>query len=248
MATYYIPTDVVGGTILVNEGDIFIFESDAITDVRFEAATATATSFVIEFNSSNSALLNVEIKDDLNADITIADDVVLDNLAIKAGSSDSTDVTIGDNVTLDQFEGSDNGTDTIEIGDNFTTNNDFYTGADDDSISIGENATAPKFDTGDDTDTVITRDPDVTIENAEIILKPDGVVDGTAGNDKMGAGYTDTQTDAIDGADGNDDTIVGYYGNDRINGGAGNDTISATTAQPTSPRPPPSPAPRNWTL
>ena len=72
---------------------------------------------------------------------------------------------------------------------------------------------------------MITRDPDVTIENAEIILKPDGVVDGTAGNDKMGAGYTDTQTDAIDGADGNDDTIVGYYGNDKINGGAGNDAI-----------------------
>ena len=47
MATYCIPTDVVGGTILVNEGDIFIFESDAITDVKFEAASGTTTSFAI---------------------------------------------------------------------------------------------------------------------------------------------------------------------------------------------------------
>lgn len=225
MATYLIPTDIVGGIILVNEGDIFIFESGASTDVKFESASGSATSFAIEFNSSTSSTFKVEIKDDLSADVSIADSVVLDNLNIKAGSSDSTDVTIGDNVTLDQFEGSDNGTDTVEIGDNFTTNNDFVTGGGDDIISIGENATAPKFYTGNDTDTVVTRDPNLNISNAETIIEPDGVVDGTAGNDKMGAGYSDTQTDAIDGADGDDNTIVGYYGNDMISGGAGDDTI-----------------------
>ena len=61
----------------------------------------------------------------------------------------------------------------------------------------------------------------------------DGPVDGTAGDDVMGVGYTDAQGDIIDGADGIDDTIYGYGGNDSIIGGTGNDTIDGGAGQDT---------------
>ena len=54
-------------------------------------------------------------------------------------------------------------------------------------------------------------------------------VDGTAGNDSMTSGYVDAQGDIIDGADGIDDTIYGYAGNDTIRGELGNDYIDGGT-------------------
>ena len=51
------------------------------------------------------------------------------------------------------------------------------------------------------------------------------IVEGTAGADTMGIGYTDLDGDQIDGADGNDESVIGYAGNDTINAGAGNDTV-----------------------
>ena len=51
------------------------------------------------------------------------------------------------------------------------------------------------------------------------------VVDGTAGDDSMPVGFTDTDGDIIDGADGDNDIILGYGGNDTIDGGNGNDSI-----------------------
>ncbi len=53
----------------------------------------------------------------------------------------------------------------------------------------------------------------------------DGIVDGAATGEVMGPGYTDSQGDEIDGADGDDDSIRGNGGNDTIDGGAGADTI-----------------------
>jgi Ca2+-binding RTX toxin-like protein len=51
---------------------------------------------------------------------------------------------------------------------------------------------------------------------------PDGIVDGTSGDDSMGVGYTDAQGDQItDGAD----VISAGAGNDNINAGDGDDTI-----------------------
>ncbi|MCB1338025.1 MAG: Hint domain-containing protein [Maritimibacter sp.] len=54
---------------------------------------------------------------------------------------------------------------------------------------------------------------------------PDGVVDGTSGNNTIGAGYTDAGGDQIDGSDGVNDNVHGYAGNDSISSGAGNDTV-----------------------
>jgi len=74
------------------------------------------------------------------------------------------------------------------------------------------------------------------------------VVDGTAGDDSIGLGYTDgdgdavtTAADEIDGADGNDtidgdagdDTIEGGGGADQITGGAGDDVITGGSGDDT---------------
>ncbi len=50
-------------------------------------------------------------------------------------------------------------------------------------------------------------------------------VDGTAGNDQMMNGYRDADGQTVNGADGLDDVIMGYGGNDKIFAGAGNDDI-----------------------
>ncbi|SIQ15586.1 Ca2+-binding protein, RTX toxin-related [Paracoccus thiocyanatus] len=72
-------------------------------------------------------------------------------------------------------------------------------------------------------------DPDTTLFDPA--MQPDGVVDGTAGNEDMGLGYADAQGDQI--TDGNDsihgeagdDTIHGDGGDDSIDGGDGADSI-----------------------
>jgi Ca2+-binding RTX toxin-like protein len=67
------------------------------------------------------------------------------------------------------------------------------------------------------------------IENIAFI----GPVDGTSGNDVMGAGFVDANGDQIDGSDGLNDTIFGYGGNDSISAGAGNDTADGGTGDDT---------------
>lgn len=60
-----------------------------------------------------------------------------------------------------------------------------------------------------------------------------GWVDGSAGDDVMAIGYTDAQGDIVDGADGLNDTIMGYAGNDSITAGAGNDVVYGGTGNDT---------------
>ena len=69
-------------------------------------------------------------------------------------------------------------------------------------------------------------------ERVAVIVPPDGVVDGTVGDDSIGPGFTDQQGDQVDGADGLNDVIVGGGGNDTIRGGLGNDVISGDGATP----------------
>ncbi|WP_386682799.1 Hint domain-containing protein [Loktanella sp. R86503] len=69
--------------------------------------------------------------------------------------------------------------------------------------------------------------------NAMGIPMPDGTVSGTAGDDIIGAGYTDGDGDTVDNNDailpdtaGNDDLIVAGAGNDTVYAGDGDDTVS----------------------
>ncbi len=59
---------------------------------------------------------------------------------------------------------------------------------------------------------------------ASAFSHPD-VVDGTAGNDSMGAGFTDAQGDRIEPNAGAADSVSAGAGNDTVNTGAGNDTV-----------------------
>ena len=59
---------------------------------------------------------------------------------------------------------------------------------------------------------------------------PDGVVDGTTGNDSMGVGYTDGDGDQITSGD---DSIDAGAGNDSVQAGDGNDTIFGGTGDDT---------------
>ncbi|WP_036712734.1 Hint domain-containing protein [Paracoccus sanguinis] len=64
---------------------------------------------------------------------------------------------------------------------------------------------------------------------ASLVTAPDGVVDGTAGAELMGPGFTDRQGDQIDGTDGLNDVIASGGGNDSVNAGQGSDTVYAGT-------------------
>jgi len=66
-----------------------------------------------------------------------------------------------------------------------------------------------------------------SVDNLSIGVPSNGTVDGTAGNDVMNPGYTDSQGDQIDGADGVNDVIASGAGNDTINAGLGNDVVDA---------------------
>ena len=52
-----------------------------------------------------------------------------------------------------------------------------------------------------------------------------GAVDGTSGDDSIGAGYIDGEYDEIDGSDGNNDEVVAGFGNDTVTALAGDDTV-----------------------
>ena len=239
MATYYIPTDFAGGTILVNEGDVFIVESTAANNITFQSASGSPTNFSVEFNESNANVIDVIVQPNLTPTITIADGVSLGNTTIDAKNADAANVTIGDNVSLTKYVGTDAGADTVTIGDNFTTTNDFKTGAGDDLVYVGQNFSGPKIDTGSGDDTVYAKDGSATIQNTETVITPDGTVSGTAVADLIDGSYEDVDGDAIDGWDGDDDLIHGIGGDDTILAGAGNDVIYGDRAA----NEPPDPAP-----
>ena len=69
------------------------------------------------------------------------------------------------------------------------------------------------------------------VNTAPTLPTQDGVVDGTSGDDLIGAGHTDAQGDSVDdgvgtGTDGMGDSIAAMDGDDIVLGNAGDDTIS----------------------
>src|SRR6056297_153923 len=90
------------------------------------------------------------------------------------------------------------------------------------NVGTSNNDSDPDPDTG--------LSPLITLSAAQDELNIDGiygvyVVDGTAGDDSIGAGYSDAQDDTRDGADGDADLIDAGAGNDFVSAGAGNDTV-----------------------
>src|SRR6056297_260659 len=98
-----------------------------------------------------------------------------------------------------------------------------------DGATLAEpNVGASNNDSDPDPDTGLS--PLITLSAAQDELNIDGiygvyVVDGSAGDDSIGAGYSDAQGDTRDGADGDSDLIDAGAGNDFVSAGAGNDTV-----------------------
>lgn len=165
MATFYIvdkdkdPLDSdeinAGETIEVQDGDVFIIESSADDDIKFESASGSSTDFQIVINDSNASGFDIEIDHDLNVDIQIGDDVDFGDVQIDAQDADSVTLTAGDNVSIDSYKGSNNGEDDLTFGDNFSAEK-IETKGGDDSITIGDGGSVEEIKTeaGDDTVTI----------------------------------------------------------------------------------------------
>ena len=103
-----------------------------------------------------------------------------------------------------------------------------------DNGSLGDNTTAYVSEQTLDpnvTYTVLQTDIGVNFNNGTAYeASPNwsdlaGHVDGTSGDDVIGAGYADDDSDQIDGTDGINDVILGEGGGDTISSGAGDDLI-----------------------
>ena len=128
-----------GGTILVNDGDIFIIDATADANIRFESADGTSTDFEVQIADSNINNFDLNFEANTNPDITISDGVDLSDIKIDAANAESITLTAGNNVSLEEFDGSD-GADTVTIGDGFTTFTNFDLNDGSDVVTIGANA------------------------------------------------------------------------------------------------------------
>jgi len=82
----------------------------------------------------------------------------------------------------------------------------------------------------DTTYTVVAQDNSVNFANGGYEATPSwsdlaGQVEGTSGDDVIGAGYADDDDDRVDRNDGDNDVIVGEGGGDTITAGAGDDLV-----------------------
>ena len=147
-----------GGTIHVNDGDVFVFDATANSNTTFQSASGSTTNFFVEFNDSNPNKLEVEFKDDLRPTISIGDNADLSDVKIDAGKAESVQLTAGNNVTLGEYKGSKDGADTLVIGDDFATLSKLKTEGGNDSITIGDRASIEEIDTGKGDDSITIGD------------------------------------------------------------------------------------------
>ncbi len=145
MATYTIvdqnknplgPNEIpAGGSIFVNNGDVFIFSASADANVKFKSATGNPANFEIQFAASNANNFKVEVDVNLDAGIVISSGVDLSDVDIDADKALSVVLTAGDNVSLGKFEGSEDGVDVLTIGNGFSTDQDIKLNGGDNFLS-----------------------------------------------------------------------------------------------------------------
>ncbi len=230
MATFYIVADntkplgpnqiAAGSTIQVHEGDVFIFEAGANKTTTFTLANGApnGANFDIQFNTSNTAgAFDVKVSSNLNVDISVANNVDIDNININASNASSTTFTAGDGVSLKSFTGSANGPDTVTIGDNATVTGIIDTKAGNDSLTIGDNGHFHgdiKLGAGVD---------NVSIGSGNTFYKAFNL---EAGNDIFTAGNGNTFLGLLEGGDGADSLTFGQNNTiTSFNGGKDADTV-----------------------
>ena len=168
-----------GDTIDVNNGDVFIVSASANDNVKFESATGSPANFEIRFETSNANDFDVEIMENLDVGIVISNGADLSDIDIKADKALSVNMTAGDDVSLGKFEGSKDGVDVLTIGNGFTTDHDIKLSGGDNFLSIGDDATIRKIETGDGDDSItigdgLTADDIKTGEGDDSITIGDG--------------------------------------------------------------------------
>ncbi len=269
-------TDAVTVTLGTNpeSGTVGGLDADAGTDITFteieriatgdgddtiDGGAATAPMIVSTGVGADSVIgssANDTVTTGTGAD-TVAGGVGDDTFDIGAGDGavdvvvladgDGADTITGFAAPIDNGDGTFTGQDRLDVSgltsDGVTPVNLF------DVFVIDDGAgNARLLFPGGETLTLIGVDPLAINSPAALnALGLPGPVDGTAGNDAITTGFVDAQGDAVDGADGVNDTIFGNDGNDTIssfagadlvdggagddvlNGGGGNDTLQGGT-------------------
>ncbi|MEM6758639.1 MAG: Hint domain-containing protein [Pseudomonadota bacterium] len=176
-----------GTTIPVSDGDVFIIDPSADQNITFEAAGGTPANFDVQMNASSAHTPEIVFETDLTPSVVIADNVDASGVTILAGNADAINFTAGNNVTFGAYHGSNDGIDTVLIGDGFTAADnwqtkdgadilhigddavfmDLQTGDGDDVVNLGENATFTKLDGEEGSDTLNTQTTGLGEENFE---------------------------------------------------------------------------------
>ena len=231
MATFTItdnpsgPNEIAPGTIDLasfSDGDTFIIADNVDTDITFEDSANSGNSFNIEFNDSLTNDIKVSIKDDLQANVTVADNVDLgDDFEFKANDAGPLNFTAGDAVNLGKkFEGPKDASTDFTAGDNLTAG-EMKFGDEDDQIKIGDGGIFDngKFELKKGDDTLDIGDTSSTLD-----------IRGGNGNDKITLG--ETAGLKLNAGNGDDQIIAAIDDNGggdyEFKGGGGDDTLSIT--------------------
>lgn len=205
-------------TITVSDGDTYIIDPSADSNITFESADVTPTDFNIDFPGSNANDFKITVEDNLTPSVAIGDNANLADIDFDAKSADGVIFDAGDNVSFGQFDGSTTGPNDIVIGNDFSTDKNWKLGDADDSIIVGDDATFQDIDTGSGNDTVMFGDR-ATVKN----------VDTKEGDDDVRFG-DDLDANDIKTGKGDDDVYFGpnAQAND-VDGGEDNDTFKTET-------------------
>ena len=163
--------------ITVADGDVFVVDPSVDSNITYQPGGGTA-DFDIVFTASNASGFKITVTDGLTPDIMLGEGVNLSQVDFDLKDADATALTAGHNVSLGKFEGSEDGPNTLMIGDGFATTEDWKLGEAGDSVTIGDNANIQILDTSGGNDTIRLG------KNAQV-----SKVEGGEGNDTL---YTAT--------------------------------------------------------
>ena len=221
------------------------FTKSGVGDLEVDSDAGIGSTITIGDRANFAGNSDIDLYGDGHFDITIGDDLRISDITSRGDSS--VDMSIGDNAIFDdgvylaygsdtlsmgqfdytqdaEFDGGDTEWDTLRL-----TSTDAFTKADIQAV-----LTAAGWQDNDGDGIYEVKGDDFYIGNSyfadwdavTVVEPPNGIVEGTAGDDSMGPGYVDAQGDIIDGADGLDDVVLGGAGNDTIDAGFGNDTVN----------------------
>jgi len=213
------PNEIAAGdTIFVSDGDIYIIDPSADSNITFEASGGGPAEFDIQISSTPNDGFNIQVKEDLTPNITIGNRVDLSETDLDVKATDAATLTAGNDVSLGKYDGSESGPNTVVVGNRFTTDSDWKFGDAADSLTVGNDGTFKNLDAGDGDDT-ISFGFRATIHDFKT----------GSGNDSVTFG-DDLDAHNIKTEDGNDVIRIGKDAQvDKIDGGNNSDVLYTET-------------------